>query len=285
MMIRFRIAVAVAAITMVLNLPAEASAQSISGGVRADVAVASFQNADFSTDPRIGLRAGVFADLGLSGAFGIRAEAVYSMKGVKSADSSSDVTVKLDYIEVPIMVKVAVGSSPGLFIVTGPAVGIKISSKLTSDSESIDYGEQVHPLDVGWVAGLGVETSLGGTSVFLDARYTMGLRSVFDFGDPSDSDSDDKNQVFSAGVGIGLRRLVNRRWCTRRCGSSVSKLFSLDMITYLWTRWLTTSTTPYQGAAALPGNSEKMSQATTGTGETPATPVSQSVRTKQLLAS
>ena len=102
------------------------------------------------------------------------------------------------------MVKVALGSSPGLFLVTGPAVGIKISSKLTSDSESVDYGDLVHSLDVGWVAGLGFETSVGGTSVSFDARYTMGLRSVFDFGDPSDTDSDDKNQVISAGVGIGL---------------------------------------------------------------------------------
>ena len=172
MMIRQRIAVAVAAIAVALNAPAEASAQSISGGVRADLALASFRNADFSTDPRIGLRAGVFGDLALSGAFGVRAEMVYSMKGVKAADSSSGATVQLDYIEVPVMVKVALGSSPGLFLVTGPAVGIKISSKLTSDSESVDYGDLVHSLDVGWVAGLGFETSVGGTSVSFDARYT-----------------------------------------------------------------------------------------------------------------
>ncbi len=38
----------------------------------------------------------------------------------------------------------------------------------------------------------------------VEARYTHGLRSVFDFGDPADSDSDDKNQMLSLGVEVRL---------------------------------------------------------------------------------
>lgn len=201
---RMALALVAASLSSALGVPAAAAAQSVSGGIRADLALASFQNADYSTNRRVGLRAGVFADVGLRGPFGLRAEAAYTMKGVKNADSTSDVTVKLDYIEVPIMAKLSLGGSPGFVLLTGPAAGIKVSSKLTSDSGSTDYGDLVHPIDFGWVAGLGFDASLGGNAVSFDVRYTLGLRSVFDFGDPEDTDSDDKNQVISAGVAIVL---------------------------------------------------------------------------------
>lgn len=184
--------------------PPAVSAQGLSGGVRADVAAASFQNADYETDPRIGLRLGVYGELDLGGPVGIRAEAVYAMKGVKNAASSSNTTVQLDYLEVPIMAKVALGSGSDIFVLAGPAVGIKLSSKLSNDSGSTDYGDLVYPLDVGLAGGLGFDALLGDTSITFDVRLTWGLRSVFDFGDPSDTDSDDKNQVLSAGLGIGV---------------------------------------------------------------------------------
>jgi hypothetical protein len=184
--------------------PGRASAQGVSGGIRADLVAASFQNADFETDPRLGVRVGIYGDLELSGALGIRAEAVYAMKGVQNAESSSNVTVQLDYLEVPVMIKLAAGSGSGFFVMAGPAVGLKLSSKLSSDAGSIDYGDLVHPVDLGVAAGLGLDASLADRRVTFDIRYTYGLRSVFDFGDPSDTDSDDKNQVLAAGVGIGL---------------------------------------------------------------------------------
>lgn len=203
MTIRLAATLTLATIASVLNTPTRTSAQ-LSGGLRADVALASFQKADYGTDPRTGVRAGVYGDLDLTGPLGIRAEAVYAMKGVKNADSSSNVVVKLDYLEIPVMAKVAVGGGPGLFLLAGPYVGIKLSSKLTSDSGSIDYGDSVRPLDFGLAGGLGFDASMGGRSVTFDVRYTWGGRAVYDFGDPSDSDSDDKNQVVSAGVGIGI---------------------------------------------------------------------------------
>ena len=203
-MITLRMSTAVAALALALAGAERASAQSLSGGVRADVALASFQNADFESSQRVGVRAGLYGDLDLQGPIGIRGEVVYAMKGVKNDESASDLTVKLDYIEVPVMAKVGLGTGSGLFLLAGPAVGFKISSKLSSGSSSMDYGDLVKPVDFGLVGGLGLEASLGGTSVTLDVRYTWGMRAVYDFGDPEDSDSDDKTQVISAGVGIGL---------------------------------------------------------------------------------
>lgn len=189
-------------LAMFVGAPTTLSAQGVSGGIRADVAMASFRNADYDTDPRFGLRAGLYADLAVGDQVGVRGEAVYVMKGVKSADG--DATVAFDYVEVPVLVMVGLGTSPGPFVFTGPAVGFKLSAKLKTDSGSVDYEDLVRPIDFGWVAGIGFDASMGGTPVTFDVRYTMGLRSVFDFGDPDDSDADDKNQVFSAGVGVGL---------------------------------------------------------------------------------
>ena len=191
-------------VAMVGAAPHTLCAQGLSGGVRADLAAASFQNADYDTDPSFGVRLGVYGDLGTDGPLGIRAEAVYAMKGVKNAASGSSTSVQLDYLEVPVMAKIAFGDGPGPFVMAGPAVGIKLSAKLNSDSGSADYGDLVYPVDVGLVGGFGFDTSLGENNVTFDVRLTWGLRSVYDFGDPTDNDSDDKNRVLSAGVGIGL---------------------------------------------------------------------------------
>lgn len=191
------------AVCMVLAFSSAATAQPLSGGVRGDLVFASFRNVDHETDPRTGVRVGVYADLPTGGPVDFRAEAVYAMKGVKNA-GAAPVTVKLNYIEIPVMAKVSLGRSPGLVLLTGPALGIKVSSRLVTTSGSMDYGDLVHRFDFGWVAGVGFETSLGGRGVSFDVRYTLGLRPVFDFGDPNDSDSDDKNKVLSGGVAVEL---------------------------------------------------------------------------------
>jgi hypothetical protein len=194
--------IVICAMAMALYSPNHASAQSIGGGARTDLNFASAQNANYSTSPRIGLRAGLFGDLVISDRFSIRAEAAYSMTGVRNADSSSNVTAELDYIEVPLLVVIRLGSLP-LSVHTGPALGFAVSSRYTSDLGSGDYPDIVRDRDASWIGGVGVDVSVAGINTTFDARYTHGLRTVFD-GPWAGVDGDDKNSVVSVGVGVRL---------------------------------------------------------------------------------
>ena len=201
-MLRHILPIVVCAMTIAFYSPNHVSAQSISGGARMDLNFASAQKANYSTSPRIGLRAGLFGDVNISGPFSIRAEAVYSMKGVRNADSSSNVTAELDYIELPLLVVVRLGSLP-LSVHTGPALGFAVSSRYTSDLGSADYPDIVRDRDASWIGGVGVDVGVAGINATLDARYTHGLRTVFD-GPGTGVDGDDKNSVVSVGVGVRL---------------------------------------------------------------------------------
>jgi hypothetical protein len=177
-----------------------------SGGVRAGIALASLQNVSYPSDRRIGIHAGVFEDFGLSSSFAVRVEMAYVMKGVKPSDLGRDVTLALDYLELPVLAKVSIPAeraTPVLLAGLAPAIKLGAEARV-HDGPHSSYGDLVHSFDFGWVVGAGIDVPAGSRFIQLDVRYTRGLRAVFDFDDPQDTDSDDKNEVISAGIGITL---------------------------------------------------------------------------------
>jgi len=175
--------------------------EGLSFGVKAGVSAGSFLNEDVDSGRRIGLTAGGFMDYPLTSALDLRVEVLYTMKGVTNGST----TVALDYVEVPVLGRFAFASggvTPVLY--SGPSAGLKVSAKAKSSSGDFDYGDLVHGVEASWVFGGSLGFAAGERAIELDVRYTLGLTAVFDFGDPSDSDSDDKNQGISVTIGIGL---------------------------------------------------------------------------------
>jgi len=78
----------------------------------------------------------------------------------------------------------------------GVAPARKVGAQLKGGGVSFKYGDQVHSFDLGLVVGLGVGP--------VDIRYTRGTKPVFNFNDPDDTDSDDKNQTISVGFSWSL---------------------------------------------------------------------------------
>jgi hypothetical protein len=177
-------------------------ADGLSFGLKAGLNSGSFLNLDVDdTSRRSGLTAGGFMDFPLASAVDLRLEALYTQKGITDGTN----TVALDYIEVPVLAKFGFGSGGVTpFLYAGPSVGYNVSAKLKSDTDSVDYGDLVKSFESSLAFGGGLGFTAGTRTIELDVRYTMGLTSVFDFGDPSDSDSDDKNQGISATIGIIL---------------------------------------------------------------------------------
>jgi Outer membrane protein beta-barrel domain len=164
-------------------------------GFKLGVNLATFGGSDAGdASSRIGFAFGGFMTFELSPKFAIQPEVLYSMKGAKYKDPAGDVTLKFDYIEIPILATILVPSASGGVtprFYAGPNIGFKISSKASSDGGSVDV-EGVKSTDFGLTVGAGL--GFGGEKGFLlDARYTLGLSSIDD-GSPAASV---KNNCFS----------------------------------------------------------------------------------------
>ena len=154
--------------------------------------IANVTDAD-DADARIGLAAGADFDYGVTDMIGVRAGLVYSMQGYKFSEGNVDTTVKLDYLNVPILANVYV--APGLAVKLGVQPGFKLSSKVKMEGSGISIeGESDDDGVKGFDLAIPVGVSYQYQNIVLDARYNWGVTKVFD-------DVDSKNSVFQITLG------------------------------------------------------------------------------------
>jgi hypothetical protein len=177
-------------------------------GVRAGLNVADVSDvdfdrvADFETDgqPRLGFVGGVFAEIPLTPTFAVRPEVLYSQKGARAVaadDADDDVSLDLDYIEVPVLARVGFPASPTLEValLAGPSIGFRLSDNL---DDIDDFGDDDAVTSTDYAAVVGGE--IGSGPFFVDLRYTFGLGDLGeDFADEIgvDTDSSPRNGVFA----------------------------------------------------------------------------------------
>lgn len=173
------IVVAMAAVV----IPRAAAAQGMSYGAKGGVTLATV-----SEDPegltswgyRVGLAAGGYVALPLGSRLAIQAEGLFNQKGARVDDDGLVTTLKLDYIEVPVLVKYAVthGGARSIHVFGGPSVAFKVRSRATASfggtTVDTDEDENIEKVDVGVAAGAGVD--FGKWSI--DGRYTFGLSNL-----------------------------------------------------------------------------------------------------------
>lgn len=127
-------------------------------------------------------------------------EIAFSRKGAKANFEGTEVELRIDYIDVPLLAKIHLGPAtpggvrPALFI--GPMVAFKVGCEgeafgTSADCEDADI--DVKAVDFGLVGGAGLDFDRFG--VF--ARYQFGLASIDDSGDSAD--------VFNRVIQIGGR--------------------------------------------------------------------------------
>lgn len=150
--------------------------------------VADLTDADDS-DVRIGLAAGAEFEYQATDIVSISFGAIYSMQGCKSGNA----TLKLDYINVPILANVYV--TKGLAVKLGLQPSFKVNYKYCADGVTVDgdkYGVKANNVDLSIPVGLSYEYS----NFVFDGRYNFGVTKAFD------SDKvDSKNSVFQFTVG------------------------------------------------------------------------------------
>ncbi len=154
-------------------------------------------------DTKIGFVFGGFATYDVNEMISIQPEVLFTMKGMTAEEDDMKLTYNLNYLEIPVLLKVnfPTGGNAGPNIFVGPAIAFNLSSTYTFeyDGEEDDGDlEDVTPVDFGIVVGGGINFG----NINIDARYNIGLSSIDDSGagDPADL----KNSVISIMLGFAL---------------------------------------------------------------------------------
>ena len=214
--------IATGALAFMFLLPNSSLASGIKGGFKIGASMAKLHGDDvedltdlFGEDQksRIGFCAGGFITFNITDMFAIQPEVLYTMKGTKYEEEilgeTLKVWIKLDYLEIPVLVKIIVPTPGGVkpFLFAGPVLALKLSGKIKAEyageSEEDDIeDEDMKSTDFGLVIGAGVDFGLGvpGTGkMTLDVRYSLGLSTISAF-----EGDDVKNGVFSLMVGFSF---------------------------------------------------------------------------------
>ncbi len=151
------------------------------GGIKGgyNLAAVSFDgDGDGETEQRHGFHIGVYGESFISESFSIQPELMYSQQGYEITNSSGTFTQKLNYINLPLMLKAY--PSKNLFLEAGPQIGLAISHKeeysgLFSGSQEYDPNN----FDWGMNFGGGLKFDSG---ISLGVRYHLGLGDLYDEG-------------------------------------------------------------------------------------------------------
>ncbi|MGL5274513.1 Outer membrane protein beta-barrel domain-containing protein [Myroides marinus] len=171
-------------------------------GAKAGLNVSSISG-DGDSSSRTGFNVGVVAEYFVTEKFSIQPEILYSAQGAKYEFTeiintgvgipqrfTVKETMKLDYINVPIMAKYYVFD--GLNVQAGPQIGFLASAK----DGSVNIKDEMKSVDFSLNLGAGYELPMG---VFFDARYNIGLTDVAKKVEGEKIKS--KNGVFQVSVG------------------------------------------------------------------------------------
>ena len=160
---------------------------------------------------RIGLNAGFFVTYAFTDLLAIQPEVLYSMKGVKYKATSGDQTEteKVDYIEIPLLLKVSFRTGGNLkpSLLAGPYVGFKAGAKYSlggtwpAGTPTSGDIKNVKSTDFGLAFGGEIGMKMTKGMPFLGVRYDLGLSKI----DNSAVKRDIKTNVISIDLGYAFK--------------------------------------------------------------------------------
>ncbi|EGV43900.1 PorT family protein [Bizionia argentinensis JUB59] len=196
----------VAAITVfaISNSNAQSDSKAVQFGVKGGVNFSTITSDDFDdADSRTSFNVGVLAEIPLTERISIQPEALYSGQGFTSKVLNQDVDYNLNYIQVPVLVKVYL--IEGLSVEAGPQFGFKIHEEIKVDSDAIGGNTTIDPDDSA-IKDFDTSVAFGAAykfdnGFFINGRYNMGLTNIFK-DDTVIENIDAKNAVWQIGAGF-----------------------------------------------------------------------------------
>ena len=128
---------------------------------------------------------GAVADFKLRDGIYLSLEPMYIKKGadaVRTDEADVNFIIKLSYLEIPVLLKKEFGNNVRPYIAAGPVIGYNLSADMEIELSGIalkgDMKHIIKTFDLGFAFGGGVSFPLGGSSVFIEGKYTLGLNNI-----------------------------------------------------------------------------------------------------------
>jgi len=131
---------------------------------------------DYST--RLGIGIGAVVDRVLTDQIILHVEPMFLQKGANASNSVVDLKYKVNYLEIPIMVKYAFQINSVLvpYAMAGPSLGFLTGAKFEDDEgNSQDEKDNTNGFDFGVGLGGGVNFPHDNFTFFAETRYVLGL--------------------------------------------------------------------------------------------------------------
>jgi hypothetical protein len=175
---------------MVVSLITISSFAQISVGAKGGLNLSSLNgiNADnYETKAKVGFHVGGFVTFNLGRNFAIQPELLYSTQGgtIESGNITED--LKLNYFNIPVMVKFLTNS--GFYLEAGPQLGFR-----TGDVDYDNIEGSVENSDFSICGGIGFQPTKSAFGI--GARYNAGMGKTGEIDTPSLDNVDYKNGVF-----------------------------------------------------------------------------------------
>lgn len=162
---------------------------------------------DRSLDSKTGFCGGLFFMYQFSNMFAIQPEAYYTMKGATYSEGGGELTITLDYVEVPLLIKFLIpveGSNIRPSIFAGPSIGFNMTAKskveFEGESEENDFKDETESTEFSLAFGGGLGYMIGKNELGIDVRYILGLNTFDKSSDPWDL----KNNVININAYFGF---------------------------------------------------------------------------------
>ena len=207
-------ALVIAGLSLAAGLAVAQETGLVAKGLKAGVGSYQFSGDDKVLDghwphPRTGLAGGAFATFALGSAVALQPELLYVTKGANYKEGDEKYTFKLDYLELPLLLKYRFPTScslrPSLF--AGPAVSFKLSARGVHEGNGEETEEDLdncQDWDVGVAVGGGLDFAAAGSTITFDVRYTIGLRSWWKTDNTLDDEDSRKNGGWLAALGYAF---------------------------------------------------------------------------------
>ncbi|QIJ90094.1 hypothetical protein C7H62_2286 [Mesoflavibacter sp. HG96] len=203
---------AVALISGLTIAQAQSDSKAVQLGVKGGLNSSTISGDDIGElKSRTSFNAGLVAEIPISERVSFQPEVFYSGQGFDIQENDQDnifdtddnVEYQLDYIQVPLLLKVYLVE--GLSVEAGPQFGFKIHEEIDfepnndgGDIEIDSNDSNVKDLDTGIALGTAYKFDNG---FFLSGRYTFGLTNIFEDGTAFEN-VDAKNNVWQFGLGF-----------------------------------------------------------------------------------
>lgn len=178
---------------LIFNNQAVLFAQKWDFGVKGGVNIATIVGDETSgTDPRTSFYVGGFTQVELSDKFAFQPEILYSSQGVEGNENGFDMTLKLDYLTIPLMAKYYITENFTLDV--GPQLGFLLQADAETMGISVDFKDYMKNFDFGLNFGLGYEFD----KFAINGRYNVGLSDIWDSAEFEEFDN--QNSVIQLGI-------------------------------------------------------------------------------------